>query len=652
MFQNLLPKRNLIFLAISIGINLMICKSIYGQIQPIEFGVAKDSIAKLTSPELQIQKSLDYSHRLFMYGNREGAKEIVENAYILIEENNLKEYKVEVLLNLGRVYSETGNLSKGIEHLSEALILLDEDSEHFRGKLLSFLGYYHLKSNNVDSLTKYFLLAKEWNKVNEPYRNWVLYEQWHHFFINNGDLDEAESLMSQAYMITKPKSTRMDHGIVLHRLQQIASRKGDMMLLAKWTKEYYDLVNQDSDGRNKPLMHGLTLGEHLTDKEKIYQYNQLLKEDNLEIKGYVSAIHSQLYHLYLDNDQPNKALSHFAQIDSTGKGLKYREDYLSDLVQIYERKGNYKNAFTKINEKIEISTQANKQDKLVQLRQLEAKYKNEQKENEIALLKAEDELKNLTIKKANNKLNIALGFSLILISLLGALSYYFFQNRKKSKQLEEQNRIIADALSAKDILLREIHHRVKNNLQIISSLLNLQSNFISDDVALQAINEGKNRVNSMALIHQKLYQEKDITSINSKDYFTDLIESLIETYNYQEEELIINTEILPILLDVDTMIPLGLITNELVSNALKHAFVNENQSIKIITISLKENDGILLLNVTDNGQGVEEESFLNSQSFGNKLIQAFLQKLDADIDIFSENGSSFILKVRKYKIAS
>ena len=74
MFQNLLPKRNLIFLAISIGINLMICKSIYGQIQPIEFGVAKDSIAKLTSPELQIQKSLDNSHRLFMYGNREGAK--------------------------------------------------------------------------------------------------------------------------------------------------------------------------------------------------------------------------------------------------------------------------------------------------------------------------------------------------------------------------------------------------------------------------------------------------------------------------------------------------------------------------------------------------------------------------------------------------
>ena len=623
------------------------------QIRPIEFELAKDSLSQIDSPTHKVQKSIDYSFRLFMYGNRAGCKEILDDAWVLVERHEIEEYKVETLLNLGRVYSETGELSKGIAYLMQALPLISQETEHFRGKILSFLGYYHLKANNVDSLTKYFVLAEKWNEENEPYRNWVLYEQWHHFFINNDDLDQAESLIQKAYDITKPVGKRMDHGIVLHRLQQIASRKDDMTQYAKYVKEYYAMVDKDPEAKNKPMMHGFNLSPNLSADQKIHQFERLLRDGEIwEFTGSVAQIHTTLCELYLETNRPNSGLKHLLKIDTSGKKPRYKEDYLNLLTEVYIQKNDYKTAYEKLTEKLGISNEANKEEKLNQIRQLEAKYKNQQQQNEITLLKAQDELNSMKVQKAENRLNYAIGFSLILISLLGALVYYIIQNRKKTQMLADQNEIIANALQSKDILLREIHHRVKNNLQVISSLLNLQSNFISDDVALQAINEGKNRVNSMALIHQKLYQEKNLMGIQTDIYFNDLIESLTEAYNITENDIEMDITIDPIMLDVDTMIPLGLITNELVSNAFKHAFGNELNEHKKITVSLKQIESQLHLTVQDNGRGMNSNEFLSSQSFGNKLIQAFLQKLDAEINIENKAGTCIQFVINKYKIAA
>ena len=113
----------------------------------------------------------------------------------------------------------------------------------------------------------------------------------------------------------------------------------------------------------------------------------------------------------------------------------------------------------------------------------------------------------------------------------------------------------------KDILLREIHHRVKNNLQVVSSLLNLQSSYISDKIALEAINEGKNRVSSMALIHQNLYTEKNLTEIETKRYFEELLDQLFDSYNIDSESISLQKDIDSVLIDVYMMIQLFFITN-------------------------------------------------------------------------------------------
>ena len=143
---------------------------------------------------------------------------------------------------------------------------------------------------------------------------------------------------------------------------------------------------------------------------------------------------------------------------------------------------------------------------------------------------------------------------------------------RQKEEIEQKNSIISKALDEKEILLKEIHHRVKNNLHFISALLGLQTDHVSDQVALDALQEGQDRVQSMALIHQDLYQRDDLTSVNVKDYFIKLTEGLFDSYNIHTDDITLQLDIANLDLDVDTVVPIGLIVNELVSNCLKYAF--------------------------------------------------------------------------------
>ena len=134
----------------------------------------------------------------------------------------------------------------------------------------------------------------------------------------------------------------------------------------------------------------------------------------------------------------------------------------------------------------------------------------------------------------------------------------------------------------REVLLKEIHHRVKNNLQIISSLLNLQARFIKDKSAVDAVQEGRNRVKSMALIHQKLYQQDNIQGINMPEYIENLSRALLTSYKIKGDRITVDRKVDAIYLDIDTAIPLGLIINELLTNSLKYAFPeNEKGELKI-----------------------------------------------------------------------
>ena len=190
--------------------------------------------------------------------------------------------------------------------------------------------------------------------------------------------------------------------------------------------------------------------------------------------------------------------------------------------------------------------------------------------------------------------------------------------------------------------MRELHHRVKNNLQVISSLLGLQSMRLEDANAKRAVIEGKERIRAMSLIHQKLYRHEEVTSLNIQDYITNLVEELTQSYGFSKKAKI-NIDVPSISMDADTSLPIGLIVNELVSNAFKYAFQDIEEPILELKL-IKENNN-LLLKISDNGIGLPEQySFENASSFGMKLVNLLVKQLKGSLEINQTNGLSYLIK--------
>jgi len=206
------------------------------------------------------------------------------------------------------------------------------------------------------------------------------------------------------------------------------------------------------------------------------------------------------------------------------------------------------------------------------------------------------------------------------------------------KRAEEQ---ITASLKEKEVLLREIHHRVKNNLQIISSLLNLQSRFIEDKEALEIFSESQNRVRSLALIHEKLYRSQDLARIDFGEYLRSLADNLLRSYGVDSNVITVKINADAVSLDIDTAIPCALIVNELVSNSLKHAFPAGKEGEIGIDFRV-DNDNKFLLAVSDNGVGLPRDfDFQNTESFGLQLVSSLVSdQLEGTIELHSSSGGA------------
>lgn len=210
---------------------------------------------------------------------------------------------------------------------------------------------------------------------------------------------------------------------------------------------------------------------------------------------------------------------------------------------------------------------------------------------------------------------------------------------KQKLLLEHQVELRVEEISRqnkeKEVMLKEIHHRVKNNLQIINSLISLQSNFVQDEKALALFDECRNRVSSMALIHEKMYETKDLANIKVNEYVADLVENLIQTYGInQRAEL--NFDIRVSTFDIDTIVPFGLLINEIVSNSLKYAFKDGGGTI---FVKLKQKDNRYELEIGDNGIGFPE-GFVRakSETLGMQLIDVLAEQLGGTVEVRTGNG--------------
>ena len=212
------------------------------------------------------------------------------------------------------------------------------------------------------------------------------------------------------------------------------------------------------------------------------------------------------------------------------------------------------------------------------------------------------------------------------------------------KKISEKK--LKESLNEKEILLKEVHHRVKNNLQVISSILNLQSSYIKDENTLNILRESQNRIKSMSFIHESLYKTDDFSKINFSEYIFSLSKNLVHSYGIYDDLVELETSLEEIYLNLDLSIPCGLIINELVSNALKYAFPDAKKGI--IKIELFENKGLINLIVQDNGLGLPKAiNYKETGSLGLQLVMTLAEQIEAKVILDNTKGAKYTIIFKK-----
>jgi len=261
---------------------------------------------------------------------------------------------------------------------------------------------------------------------------------------------------------------------------------------------------------------------------------------------------------------------------------------------------------------------------------LQAKYMSMKREMDIQRLNGENMVKNREILF----LSILLAF---LVVLVVGFSYLIHRLRVSRRQIAVQSQRL-------EVMLRELHHRVKNNLQIVSSLLGLQRYRSEDPHTMGVLLESQQRVQAMSLIHQRLYKNDMLNTVNIREYLIDLTESLLSSYGYDRDRFDLTIDICTEVLDIDQALPIGLIVNELVTNAFKYAYGGVGRPALVISL-LQDRGGIVLV-VRDNGVGMDEGRWRNGkESFGKQLIGALCRQLRATQEMVGGEGTAFTIRI-------
>ena len=288
--------------------------------------------------------------------------------------------------------------------------------------------------------------------------------------------------------------------------------------------------------------------------------------------------------------------------------------------------------------------------------EMQTKYDTQKKVHQIAILDEQNQQRTRQIEYMTGGL-------LLLLVLLGSLVGQYIVIQRTNRRLSVQNGIITanseQLVSQSDqlrVLMKELHHRVKNNLAIVSSLLKLQSNRLDDEKAIQAVRVGQQRVEAMSLIHQRLYQTDQLTTVNMTEYLTDLTASLVRAYGYQPDSFDLQLNVDLPELDVDVAIPLGLIVNELATNAFKYAY--DDSPHPLLRIDLRRSEGLsgsgMTLEVQDNGPGMDLTNGqpTGSRSFGKRLIASLSEQLDGKTEWLKQNGTLFRLSIQHIRLTN
>lgn len=371
---------------------------------------------------------------------------------------------------------------------------------------------------------------------------------------------------------------------------------------------------------------------------------KLLEEDPDLHFRFKQDIYQTLTGYYLKVQNVRKARLYIDQcfllpqpLNSAGSANRLRLLYKVDSAE-----RNYTAAFDHLNDYKKVSDSLFNETKFWQMQQLEVEFETSKKGDSILLLTQKTELQTANLRRADLIKNFTIAGILLALLIIGLLYRQYQLKQNSNKVISQKNERLEHLVTEKEWLLKEVHHRVKNNLQTIMSLLELQLDTVSKDAQF-AIQTSQNRIYTTSLLHQKLYRSENLSSVNMQVYLTELIQHLRDTYGVNND-ILFTTNIAPVELDVTQGVPIGLIVNEVVTNSLKYAF-NQEVEQPVIIVSLTMSGDIADLLIADNGTGFLSVNDDNP-GLGLKLVKGLAQDIDGHISITADNGASVLIRFK------
>lgn len=376
----------------------------------------------------------------------------------------------------------------------------------------------------------------------------------------------------------------------------------------------------------------------------IKQYD--LKRDSSEE---LSIAKYDIGKFYVETGQYTKAEQYLPKVEygeMAGRALSRTIDLHFLWFKIDSVNGRFQSAIRHFQKFKEMNDSLFSLTKTKQIEELTVQYESGKKDQNIKLLENEKKIQQGELIRVNQARNWIVGVAalfLIIIGLLVNMSRVGRINNRKlkshQKEIEQQNLALEHLVTEKEWLVKEIHHRVKNNFHTVLGLLGTQSQYLKTEEAIKAVNESQNRIHAMSLIHQKLYQSDNMSAINMSYYIHELIDYLGDSLSIKKS-ILFKIDVDPIALDLSHCIPIGLIINEAVTNSIKYAFSGNKEGI--IYISLKESHGNrYCLSIEDNGQGLPPNfKLVDQRSMGLKLIRGLTDDIDGNVSIEGNKGTT------------
>ena len=454
-------------------------------------------------------------------------------------------------------------------------------------------------------------------------------------------LKDSKSYIEKAIAICEKYKLESEYYFVYMQAGDLAINSGEFINSLK----YYDLAKAEALKAPDDLAQLSDVGNARGNAlKKLKRYAEALKEYSSALASARKVNYQNAFTACLANlGEVNMIIGNYEEalkyqletiklMEAGEEFTNLTENYLH-ISNTYEKLGNLSKALEYQKKALDSRDKAASIESDAAMAKMLTQYETEKKEARI-----EDQEKQIQQQQLVQWLGLGIVILLIGFIIFGLIT---FRNSKRKSNL------IANKNAENELLLKEIHHRVKNNLEIVSSLLSLQSAQIDDDSIKDAMMESQNRVKSIGIVHQKLYQGSNLGAIEMKEYFINLSESILDSFG-AEDRITLEFAMDSLDVDIDTAVPIGLIVNELLTNTIKYAFPNKENGK--VSIKLEKNStGILRLEVTDNGVG--KSGIIQGTGFGGQLISLLTRQLNGTMKESNNNGTQVIFDFAQLKSA-